>query len=77
MRHRQELASRGDDNRAGRRDVGARPGSLEHAKLRLQLSGVAAKRVECLADALLVVAVARAPKLFDSRKRGQSRGRTI
>jgi hypothetical protein len=62
---------------ARRRDVGARPGSLEHTELRLQLSGVAAKRVECLADALLVVAVARAPKLFDGRKRGQSRGRTI
>ena len=28
-------------------------GGLEHAELRLQLGGVAAERVECLADALL------------------------
>ena len=47
--------------------------SLEHAELRLQLGGVAAERVERLADALLVVAVTGAPKLLDGRKRGQSR----
>jgi hypothetical protein len=38
---------------------------------------VAAERVEGLADALLVVAVAGAPKLFDRRKRGQSPCGTI
>ena len=62
---------------AGRLDVRARARRLEHAELGLQLGGVAAKRVECLAHALLVVAVAGAPELFDGRKRGQSRCRTI
>ena len=50
---------------------------LEHAQLRLELGGVAPEGVERLADALLLVAVAGALELFQTRKRGQPRGRTL
>jgi hypothetical protein len=65
------------DRMTGGLDVGGLARRLQHAQLRLQLGGVAAERVERLADAGLVVAVARALELLQARKRGQSRGRTL
>src|SRR5207244_9960156 len=51
--------------------LGAAPGGLEHSKLCLQLRGMAAERLERLANAVLVVALAGALEVLDPRQRGQ------
>src|SRR5918993_2257451 len=61
------------DRMPGGLDVRRLPRGLQHAQLRLQLRRVAPERVERLTDALLVVSVARALKLLETGKRGQSR----
>ena len=61
----------------GRLDVGGRASGLEHAKLGLELGGVAPEGIERLAHTLLVVALAGALELLHGRKRGQSRSRTL
>jgi hypothetical protein len=62
------------DGVAGRFDLAAAGGRLEHAQLHLQLRRVAPERLEGLLDALLVVAAAREGRqLFDARERRQRR----
>ena len=65
------------DGVSRRLDAGGLRRRVEHAQLRLQLSRVAAEGIEGLADRLLVESVARALKLLDGRKRGQTGGRTL
>jgi hypothetical protein len=63
------------DGVAGRLDVLRAPaGGLEDAQLRLELSRMAAERLERLLHLLGVVAVAGARKILDPWERGQ-RGR--
>jgi hypothetical protein len=62
------------DGMTGRLDRGASAGGLEHAELRLQLRGVTAERVEGLAHALGIEAVAALRDVLEPRQRGQRRG---